>query len=172
MTVKRVITPGWVDLLVSGDRAHYREHPGLRGRFYDGTRDDLPVCTNYMRIKKCMHAANQGFGMGRRLCGPNTPWCASSARAMTPGKNCFDNRPTPTSDPEPKEFSWCETTDYWTPPAFATDVVIKAGWTVILDNSCLKTNETRHIDVYGSLILKDPGPGKTVTLRGHYIHIA
>ena len=67
-TVKRVITPGWVDLLVSGDRAHYREHPGLRGRFYDGTRDDLPVCTNYMRIKKCMHAANQGFGMGRRLC--------------------------------------------------------------------------------------------------------
>ena len=171
-TVKRVITPGWVDLLVSGDRAHYREHPGLRGRFYDGTRDDLPVCTNYMRIKKCMHAANQGFGMGRRLCGPNTPWCASSARAMTPGKNCFDNRPTPTSDPEPKEFSWCETTDYWTPPAFATDVVIKAGWTVILDNSCLKTNETRHIDVYGSLILKDPGPGKTVTLRAHTIHIA
>ena len=42
-TVKRVITPGWVDLLVSGDRAHYREHPGLRGRFYDGTRDALSL---------------------------------------------------------------------------------------------------------------------------------
>ena len=91
---------------------------------------------------------------------------------MTPGKNCFDNTPTPTSDPEPKEFSWCDTTDYWTPPAFATDVVIKACWTVILDDSCLKTNETRHIDVYGSLILKDPGPGKTVALRAHTIHIA
>ena len=94
-TVKRVITPGWVDLLVSGNRANYKEHPGLRGRFFDGTRDDLPVCVNYKRVKKCWAAANQNFGMGRALCSPDTPWCASSARAMTPGKNCFDNRPTP-----------------------------------------------------------------------------
>ena len=38
------------------------------------------------RVKKCWAAANQNFGMGRALCSPDTPWCASSARGYDAGQ--------------------------------------------------------------------------------------
>ena len=51
-------------------------------------------------------------------------------------------------------------------------MLIKVGWTVILDENCLETEIVRHLDIYGSLILRDPGAGNTVKLKAQSIHIA
>jgi hypothetical protein len=87
--------------------------------------------------------------------------------------NCFSNEPAPEISTEPREFKWCETVPgIWTPPAFGDDVIIKAGWTVRLGPDCLQTNIVRHLDLYGSLIISDPGVGQQAILKAQTIHVA
>ena len=50
--------------------------------------------------------------------------------------------------------------------------LIKAGWTVRLGPDCLETNIVRHLDLYGSLIISDPGFGKQAILKAQTIHVA
>ena len=156
--------PGLLDIMISGKREHGWRQSHALGAKYDGTREDMPVCTT-----KCASSAKSTCGMKRYNCAPGDK---KRCLPMEKPANCFDNRPAPEVDPEPKTFSWCESNEVWSPPAFGDDVTIKAGWTVILDETCLVTNITRHVDLYGSLLLRDPGAGKTIKFRAQTIHVA
>ena len=41
-----------------------------------------------------------------------------------------------------------------------------------LGPDCLETEIVRHLDVYGSLIISDPGLGKQAILKAQTIHVA
>jgi len=156
--------PGLLDIMISGKREQGWTQSYALGANYDGTREDMPVCTT-----SCGSSAKSTCGMKRYNCRPGDK---KRCLPMEKPANCFDNRPIPEVDPEPKTFSWCDSNEVWSPPAFGDDVMIKAGWTVILDETCLVTNITRHVDLYGSLLLRDPGAGKTIKFRAQTIHVA
>ena len=110
------------------------------------------------------------FGMKRTNCAPG-----DTVRCLPMGQpaNCFSDAPFPEGAKTKRTFKWCDTIPgEWSPPKFGDDVLIKVGWTVILDENCLETEIVRHLDVYGSLILRDPGAGNTVKLKAQSIHIA
>ena len=160
------IEPGWIDVLASGKKQNYKYSVALR-RKYDGTRDEMPVCHNYMKHKLCTMDATNDVSITNRMCDPEDQSRCGGVVEEEP-LNCADSDDAPERS-ERKKFRWCETTEEWSPPAFGEDVVIKAGWIVVLDGECLTTNITRHIKLFGSLLLKDPGHGKTVTLKAQTI---
>ena len=144
----------------------YRESADIR---YDGTTDAAPVCDG-----NCDSSTKLSMNMKRFDCAPDDPVGCLDV-AVTP-RNCFDDYSHPAYDPKPREFKWCDTIVFddgeWKPPGEGDDVVIKAGWTVVLDSECNETNITRHVDLYGSLVIRDPGFDNTVVLRANTIHVA
>ena len=136
---------------------------------YDGTTDAAPVCDG-----NCDSSTKLSMDMKRFDCAPDDP--AGCLSVAVQPRNCFDDYSHPAYDPKPREFKWCDTIvfddDEWKPPGEGEDVVIKAGWTVVLDSECNETNITRHVDVYGSLVIRDPGLGNTAVLRANTIHVA
>ena len=117
---------------------------------YDGTTDAAPVCDG-----NCDSSTKLSMDMKRFDCAPDDP--AGCLSVAVQPRNCFDDYSHPAYDPKPREFKWCDTIvfddDEWKPPGEGEDVVIKAGWTVVLDSECNETNITRHVDVYGSLVI-------------------
>ena len=63
------------------------------------------------------------------------------------------------------EFTWCTNNPAdedgnpygWTVPRNGEDVVIKEGWTVILDETCTRTNKVANVAIYGELKVVDRG---------------
>ena len=50
--------------------------------------------------------------------------------------------PFPEGAKTKRTFKWCDTIPgEWSPPKFGDDVLIKVGWTVILDENCLETEK-------------------------------
>eukprot|EP00941_MAST-03F_sp_MAST-3F-sp1_P003352 g3352.t1 len=160
--------PGSLEIMVSGNlgdnfNAHWSKN--LKA-WQDGTTDAIPICTT----GGCNASYKAKLPMKRVDCAPN-----DKRRCLPTGKpqNCFNGDPFPEGDPVHREFKWCDVVDgVWNPPKFGDDVLIKAGWTVILDGDCLETQTVRHLDVYGSLLLRDPGAGKVVKLKAQTIHVA
>jgi hypothetical protein len=166
--------PARLEVLVSGKLNRDEEYQRTQqtmfsstpGERFNGEKDEYPLCTGecwLTRISLNMNKVNCKKGDTKRCLPMGKP------------SNCFSGAPSPEKATQEREFHWCDTIDgVWAPPAFGDDVLIKAGWTVYvgMNSSCLETQIVRHLDVYGSLIMSDPGVGKVAVLKAQTIHVA
>ena len=74
--------PGLLDIMISGKREHgWRQSQDALGAKYDGTREDMPVCTT-----KCASSAKSTCGMKRYNCAPGDK---KRCLPMEKPANCF-----------------------------------------------------------------------------------